>query len=92
MEEGSAFLRVLTSFFPPLVSPHSDAPPSASPPLHGLPTPPLAERGSGGGGGGVEKEQQFTSHARSPGLIREFFQLKWRRKLEVIICFVFLSH
>lgn len=43
-EEASFPLLLLTLFFPLLAFPHSGTPPSASPPLHGLPDPPLSRR------------------------------------------------
>lgn len=39
-----SFSLLLTLFSPLLACLHSDTPPSASPPLHGLPTPPLSRR------------------------------------------------
>lgn len=80
MREGSFCpslpLSVRTLFSPPLAFPHSAAPASASPPLHGLPTPPLSRgegevgAGVGSGGGGRQgrksvryREQLFTSNA-----------------------------
>lgn len=76
MREGSFCpslpLSVRTLFSPPLAFPHSAAPASASPPLHGLPTPPLSRGegevgagvGSGGGETGAEKceIQRATVH------------------------------
>ncbi len=46
-EEASFPLSLLTLFSPLLAFPHSGTPPSASPPLHGLPTPPLRRRERG---------------------------------------------
>lgn len=43
-EEASFPLSLLTLFSPLLAFPHSGTPPSASPPLHRLPTPPLSRR------------------------------------------------
>lgn len=42
-----SFSLLLTLFSPLLACLHSDTPPSASPPLHGLPTPPLSRRERG---------------------------------------------
>lgn len=67
IRKGASFLLfLLTLFFPPLPFSHSDTPPSTSPPLSGLPTPPLSRRKRRQ----TEKkviyeEQQFTSHTVS---------------------------
>lgn len=57
-------LQLPTWFSPPLPSPRSRASPSALPPLHRLPTPPLSRRkGEAERGKKVwDEEQQFTSH------------------------------
>lgn len=77
-EEAPALplFSLLTLFSPLLAFPHSGTPPSASPPLHGLPTPPLSRRERGQ----TEKcEKRATVHISGSNstFIREKLSFKW---------------